>query len=201
MVNRKKHGATIRRKKTHRANKGLNYNKLTIWFGGGILVGIIFMGVIVSNWLQVFQKSENINSVAQSSPIQKPQPDTVETANSKFDFYTLLPKTSTSTHQASNLNNNKSQATSSRTLDLQQTTPSYLVQVGSFKNASDADELRAKLTLQGYSAQSHQIRLKSGQYWYRVSVGPFKNHKLAKSQQEQLESDKFSGTLLVLQQN
>ena len=31
MVNRKKHGATIRRKKTHRANKGLNYNKLTIF--------------------------------------------------------------------------------------------------------------------------------------------------------------------------
>lgn len=196
LINRKKRGATIKKRKGKSTSSRISDPRnMTILFGGGILVGIIIMGVIVSNWFEVFQKqsSKTKPTIVQkaSSPIENQE----LISENKFDFYTLLPKTTTSAG-----NDTKLTSSTKRTLDLQQSTPSYVVQVGSFKNVADADELRAQLTLQGYTAHSQQIRLKSGQYWYRVSIGPFNSHKHALEQQKLLENDNFSNTLLVLQQ-
>lgn len=201
MINRKKRGATIKKRKTKSHSKTYKYDprNMTILFGGGILVGIIIMGFIASNWFEVFQKNstDTIALVSNEKKTKDPESRPIENiSENKFDFYTLLPRTGASAESTTST----STQSKKRTLDLQQSAPTYVVQVGSFKNVADADELRAQLTLQGYTAHSQQIRLKSGQYWYRVSIGPFKSHKSALEQQKLLEGDKFTDTLLVLQQ-
>lgn len=58
----------------------------------------------------------------------------------------------------------------------------YYLQAGSFKQASDADTLRAKLLLQGLSVSVEKTTNKNGQEWHRVVAGPFDTRsKLAKA--------------------
>lgn len=47
----------------------------------------------------------------------------------------------------------------------------YLLQAGSFRNADDADQLRARLILIGFDVFTRQIE-KDGTTWNRVLVGP-----------------------------
>ncbi|MFT7387290.1 MAG: cell division protein FtsN [Candidatus Endobugula sp.] len=58
----------------------------------------------------------------------------------------------------------------------------YYLQVGSFKQPSDADTLRARLLLQGLSVGTESTTGKNGQEWHRVVAGPFNTRsKLAKA--------------------
>lgn len=49
----------------------------------------------------------------------------------------------------------------------------YSVQVGSFRRYTDADSLKAKLLLMGFSPQIEKAPVKSV-IWYRVKMGPYK---------------------------
>lgn len=48
----------------------------------------------------------------------------------------------------------------------------YLLQVGSFPSGADADGMKAKLALQGFSASVQPVTI-NGQTWNRVRLGPF----------------------------
>lgn len=49
----------------------------------------------------------------------------------------------------------------------------YVLQVGSFKNASDADRLRAQLLLLNLDAKVETVKVRNAETWHRVLVGPF----------------------------
>jgi cell division protein FtsN len=49
----------------------------------------------------------------------------------------------------------------------------YLLQVGSFQNPADADNLKARLALLGVEAGVEPINLAEKGTWYRVRVGPY----------------------------
>lgn len=48
----------------------------------------------------------------------------------------------------------------------------YLLQVGAFPNAADAETLKAKLAMQGFMANVQTVNI-SGQVYHRVRLGPF----------------------------
>ncbi|WEN15427.1 SPOR domain-containing protein [Rhodanobacter sp. AS-Z3] len=50
----------------------------------------------------------------------------------------------------------------------------YLLQVGAFPNASDAETLKAKLALQGFVANVQSVNI-GGQTYHRVRLGPFRS--------------------------
>ncbi|KQZ78368.1 sporulation protein [Rhodanobacter sp. Root561] len=50
----------------------------------------------------------------------------------------------------------------------------YLLQVGAFPNASDAETLKAKLALQGFVANVQSVSI-GGQTYHRVRLGPFRS--------------------------
>ncbi|GAB1261715.1 SPOR domain-containing protein [Aurantivibrio plasticivorans] len=54
----------------------------------------------------------------------------------------------------------------------------YMLQAGSFRNAADADRLRAQLILQNLNATVEK-KLVRDQPWHRVMVGPFKTRAQA----------------------
>jgi len=49
----------------------------------------------------------------------------------------------------------------------------YMIQAASFRNATDADRMRANLILSGLDANINKTTGKNGKPWHRVVVGPF----------------------------
>lgn len=61
----------------------------------------------------------------------------------------------------------------------------YLLQVGAFPNAADAESLKAKLALQGFVASVQAVKV-SGQTYHRVRLGPFSSATALQSTQQRL---------------
>jgi Cell division protein len=67
----------------------------------------------------------------------------------------------------------------------------YVVQIGSFKKNTDADAVKAKLTLNGFNAKIEPIKLLDGEVRHKVILGPFKTEKQAQLMQQQLKTLKI----------
>ncbi|KAA0069594.1 SPOR domain-containing protein [Rhodanobacter sp. T12-5] len=63
----------------------------------------------------------------------------------------------------------------------------YLLQVGAFPNAGDAESLKAKLALQGFVANVQSVNI-GGQTYHRVRLGPFRSATDLESTKQRLAS-------------
>lgn len=109
------------------------------------------------------KQSSKQKSVAESALPEEENPDASaqnKTGN-EFDFYTILPETeSTVTEQEVKENS------------LTVKKDSYFLQVGAFQNEADADNMKAKLALQGFEAVVQTASIPEKGVWHRVRVGP-----------------------------
>lgn len=63
----------------------------------------------------------------------------------------------------------------------------YLLQVGSFRHFSDADQLKANLALLGIEASIQSVELADGETWHRVRIGPFSDRQHLDEIRKQLQ--------------
>jgi SPOR domain len=61
--------------------------------------------------------------------------------------------------------------------------PSYVLQVGSYRSAAEADQVRARLARAGISAQVQRI-VEGSKTWNRVRIGPLGDAQLAKVREQ-----------------
>jgi cell division protein FtsN len=61
----------------------------------------------------------------------------------------------------------------------------FRLQAGSFRNITDADRLKASLTLNGMNVQIESAEIR-GEPWYRVFVGPFSDRSKMNAAQDSL---------------
>ena len=87
----------------------------------------------------------------------------------RFDFYKILPGNAEAIPDPKPVENTKGKAEKDKDNTLKE--PLFL-QAGSFQNASDADNQKAKLALMGAEASIQQVMLQD-KVWFRVRVGPF----------------------------
>ena len=92
----------------------------------------------------------------------------------RFGFYDLLKDTEVETPEES------AYKSTPKTAALE--TP-YLLQTGSFRQQSDAEAMRARLTLAGLP----NVRANKSGDWYRVTTGPFNTYNELKSATNKLE--------------
>lgn len=92
----------------------------------------------------------------------------------RFGFYDLLKDTEVETPEESAYKSTPKTAA----LD----TP-YLLQTGSFRQKSDAEAMRARLTLAGLPS----VRVNLSGDWYRVTTGPFNTYNELKTATNKLE--------------
>ena len=86
----------------------------------------------------------------------------------RFDFYNILPgKEEPVTDQEFK------KAAQQPAADKAKAKESYFLQVGSFPNAADADNLKARLALMGVEAGIQTTDIPGKGVWHRVRVGPF----------------------------
>ena len=72
----------------------------------------------------------------------------------------------------------------------------YMLQVGSFRALSDADRLRATLTLSGHEALIQTVSRGGSDTWHRVRLGPFVDLASAERTRAALARDQVSAMVL-----
>lgn len=105
------------------------------------------------------------NSTPAAPKPPSPAPEQPATADKeRFEFYDMLPKSTVDTPEVS------AYKSTPKTAKL----PSrVLLQAGSFRNAADAEQMRAKMILAGLPNVSTSRSEGSNGVWYRVRTGPF----------------------------
>ena len=146
--------------------------------GGSTLLGI-FIGLILGLCIAVgvawymtktpipFLTKANPPETAVAEPgktIVKPDEKTTQQVEKpRFEFYKILPGAEEPVTEQQIKQAAKSGAPAEN----------FLLQVGSFQNPADADNLKARLALLGVEAGVEPIDLPEKGTWYRVRVGPY----------------------------
>lgn len=72
----------------------------------------------------------------------------------------------------------------------------YLVLAGSFRDLSNAEQHRARLTMAGVEARIERIETPDGGAWHRVRIGPQPSQDRAEAVLAQLRANGFDGKVL-----
>ena len=73
----------------------------------------------------------------------------------------------------------------------------YLLQVGSFPNAVDADNLKARLAMLGLEASVQVAEVPDKGVWHRVHMGPYASREEVKNVQLILKQNGISATPIL----
>lgn len=131
-------------------------------------------------------------------PVQAPT--VADDGKPRFDFYKILPgNTDAIPDPAAADPNQTAQKQSDAEKEKQAKEgalkePVYL-QTGSFQNAADADNQKAKLALMGAEASVQQVMLQD-KVWYRVRLGPFKKQDEVSSMRAELSSQGIEANIV-----
>jgi cell division protein FtsN len=96
---------------------------------------------------------------------EKPADASADNDKARFDFYTILPGSESKV--------------STEELNIKDQQPvveyAYYLQVGAFQTGEDADNMKAKLALQGFQPVVPTATIPDKGVWHRVRVGPLNN--------------------------
>ena len=127
--------------------------------------------------------SENKTTEETTSPSEE-STNNPKTDN-KFDFYTILPETESTVTE-------KEIKESSLTIKKD----NYFLQVGAFQNEADADNMKAKLALQGFEAVVQTATIPEKGVWHRVRVGPLSDIEQINKTRGDLTTNGFNTDLI-----
>ena len=105
--------------------------------------------------------------------------------DNKFDFYTILPETESTVTEKEIKEN---------TLTVKK--DNYFLQVGAFQNEADADNMKAKLALQGFEAVVQTASIPEKGVWHRVRVGPLSDIEQINKTRGDLTTNGFNTDLI-----
>ncbi|HSC67650.1 MAG TPA: SPOR domain-containing protein [Cellvibrio sp.] len=150
-----------------------------LWFIAGLVLGAFAASVY-------FIKHP---VTVEAPPKEEPKPKATEnkTPKPRFDFYKLLQESETIVPASETINEDK---------PAQEQGTEYILQVGSFPNADDADKLRAQLILINLDAHIEKVEIRKGEIWHRVVVGPFGTQAALTTARSQLVNNQYNALVL-----
>ncbi|MBL1261979.1 MAG: SPOR domain-containing protein [Thiotrichaceae bacterium] len=174
------------------AGSGIGWGSLAI----GMLIGLV---IALSAYLYIQWNSPVSNVVVApkaavdtkaSATSRNPSAIEAEPEKSRFDFYTLLPEMEIFIPE--------------RDKEAQLRMPkikrpgTYLLQVGSFRNFSDADAFKAQLALKGLESKIQTITIDNNSTWHRVRIGPITEMPTLNQTRSQLRKNNIEFMLLKI---
>ena len=134
----------------------------------GLVLGVATV-LITQLVLKRHGAGDGLAGLFSSRPAEKPAKKAVEPAAAspkapKFDFYTVLPETETVLSDRRRADRAKPAAEAG---------VSYVLQAGSFATFADADQLKARLALNGLVAQIEKVTIEGRGEFHRVRLGPY----------------------------
>ncbi|MGP1677293.1 MAG: SPOR domain-containing protein [Burkholderiales bacterium] len=170
---------------------------------GGTLLGV-FIGLILGLCLAVgvawYMSKTPIPFLTKAKPPEKAvaepgntiaKPDektTQQVEKPRFEFYKILPGAEEPVTEKQIKQAAKSGAPAEN----------YLLQVGSFQNPADADNLKARLALIGVEADVEPIDLPEKGTWYRVRIGPYTKLEEINRMRQTLAQNGIEATLVKI---
>lgn len=138
-----------------------------VWLFTGTVLGAFIMFL---SYLSDLPESEQAASKPKIASTQT-KPKTTKTSNNevpkpRFDFYQLLEEDKVEAPRSDNKPSSRSAANTAEPIE-------YLMQVGSFKQADDADRLRAELLLMNLDVNIEEFKKRNNDRYFRVLVGPY----------------------------
>lgn len=104
---------------------------------------------------------------AVTAPVDTTKTDSTAKEPAKFDFYSMLANFEVVIPDSS-------QQADGKPVTIEQP-GTYVLQVGSFRTAEDAERLKANLALLGIESDIQRVTIDANQVWHRVRIGPFTN--------------------------
>ena len=195
--------ATKRKKPANRRGsrkKGSGGIPAWFWLLGGILIGLgAAVALMVKGYLpELKQHLPAVDSKAGESAGAALLDENSEAAKPKkprYDFFTVLPEMEVVVPEQELKRQAESKPPTAPETASSNDQDSYILQVGSFKNAADAEQMKARLAMMGSSATVQTVTV-NGQTWHRVRIGPFKGARKADEMRRML-SDNRIDTLVM----
>jgi len=176
-----------KRKKRRRKSRKNTRRPAWVWLLASLLSGV---GIGLIGFYFFSGQSQQLTPTAEKKELPKKitatakQKKTVvkEATEPRFDFYTLLPKLEMVIPEADI-------EAASKALPKSKHKFTYLLQVGSFRNFSDADTMKAKLALIGIKADIHSVVINDVDTWHRVRIGPYEDSQSIKMLRRELRQN------------
>ncbi len=156
-----------------------------IWMLGGLSIGLfVAFLVYLNNSTHPSQKNalvevikdafSDVREVKKEKSKPPPPPKLAKKANTQqekhsFDFYYILPELEVRVPDEELVEEKTATSLNAATSEI-----NYIVQAGAFRQFNQADNLKAKLALNGFVAKIHTIKKTDGT-WHRVLIGPLQN--------------------------
>lgn len=164
---------------------GKNGNMLLVGVFVGYALGLL---TAIGTWMYINQapspfisqeKSSGINEM--KSPVNgnggqvRGEDRSATTSRPRFEFYKILPDTEELVAEQSSGQAQAAQQPLPQQPASQQMSPMerYYLQAGSFQNAEDAENLKAKLAMLGIEASVQAADVPEKGIWHRVRLGPY----------------------------
>ncbi len=136
---------------------------------------------------KIVDKTDAKADLASAKPADGVSANTEE--KTRFDFYNILPgsESKVSPEEENRLKESVQQPV------IQQ---SYFLQVGAFQTGEEADNMKAKLALQGFEALVQTATIPDKGVWHRVRVGPLKDLEQINKTKKDLLANGFKADLI-----
>jgi len=173
-----------------------------VWMATGLFIGLFvaFLVHLKDNYpalsLPAVEKTEkksarDVRDVRKTKPNEAPAPP-----KTQFDFYTILPEMEIAIPE------NAIDETHTDKNPAFKHDSEFILQAGSFKTLSQADQMKASLALLGVQAKIQSVTIdnakKGATTWHRVRLGPYDNFGEMNKIRSRLRRNNIEALLLKL---
>ena len=157
-----------------------------VWSPWLVFLAGIFLGALIMPLSKLSKISNEQNSARTNNNLTDLSDDKQKIP--QFNFYTLLKEAEVMVAETP-----KMPTSSSKTIN---SSDIFLLQTGSFKTETEADNLRAQLLLLNLNTIIEKVTSNKGETWHRVIVGPFSNPPALVEAKQILANNKIESLLL-----
>lgn len=159
-----------------------------IWLTLGILIGLFIAKVTSTDDHQAdpSQTGSTTHNEQDGTSDKPPAPR-------KFDFYTILPELEVVIPEEETTNPARRERT------ILAGTGKYLLQVGSFQELDDADNLKTRLARLNVTAHVQSVNVDNST-WHRVRIGPVSNRQYLEQLRGRLRTNGIDAILMQVKQ-
>ena len=164
------------------------------WFTAGLLLGL-GLSVLTIGYERGYLAFAFPQSGDAIAATHVPSQGHVDTSKPTFEFYTMLPEMEVAVSDEEVLERPSTEVSTDKDKVL---AGSYVLQVGSFRQLTDADRLKANLALLGLEAQIQTVSINGEETWHRVRVGPYDKSTRLNEARNRLKDNKINSILLKI---
>lgn len=166
------------------------------WLLTGLLIGgfVMFLSNIQAPSNKVVNKASTTSVKQEVRNVKKPVTATekpIKSTKPRFDFYTILPDMEIVIPKKEIEERRRLEGTGVSKPG------TFIIQVGSFKNPSQAETLKARLALLGVESVVQKVNAK-GSIWHRVKSGPYTSFKEVDKIQNRLHHNNIDSIAIKL---